>query len=313
MRKLTFVIGGIGTGKTHFIKEHFGNQDVDILNVYDYQQRAYDEAGFKDVIPVHEQYRCLAKANEMHLHDIVEHLDQGRDVVAEQTFYKAKRRIAYIDAVRRATDAEIEVYVMCSSDERWEKNLKERGSERDFEQYREQVKEEFEFPNPTEGFDAIYEVVDGEIHLRMDPLISGLLEQARKELAEETDRLKKEGEEIRRRKELLDSMKTRPFWHYCEVCGKKEYVTAQEAFDNGWDYPPNIGQFGLLSPRTCGDCRMQDTLWWHVNNDMKVPLPIVMEGMLKDEERITWRRIKAEPESLLEEETEEVRRAYLEN
>ncbi len=159
-------------------------------------------------------------------------------------------------------------------------------------------------------FDAIYEVVDGGIHLRMDPPISGLLEQARKELAEETDRLKKEDEEIRRRKELLDGMKTRPFWHYCEVCGKKEYLTAQEAFDNGWDYPPNIGEFGLLGPRTCGDCRIQDTLWWRVNNDKKVPLPIVMEGMLNNVERITWHRIKAEPESLLEEETEEGRSAY---
>jgi hypothetical protein len=32
--------------------------------------------------------------------------------------------------------------------------------------------------------------------------------------------------------------------------------------------------------------------------------------MLTTEERITWRRIKAEPESLLEEETEEVLKEY---
>ncbi len=113
-------------------------------------------------------------------------------------------------------------------------------------------------------------------------------------------------------KALLDSMKTRPFWHYCEVCGKKEYLTAQEAFNQGWDYPPNIGEFGLLSPRTCGSCQIQDTLWWRVNNNKKVPLPIVVDSILNDEERITWHRIKTEPESLLEEETEEVRKAYLE-
>ena len=95
-------------------------------------------------------------------------------------------------------------------------------------------------------------------------------------------------------------MKTRKFWHYCEVCGKKAFLTAEEAYNDGWDYPPNIGHFGLLGPRTCGDCLLKDTLFWKVNTSGG--LPIVFEGKLSPEELITWRRIKKEPESLLEEE-----------
>jgi hypothetical protein len=92
-------------------------------------------------------------------------------------------------------------------------------------------------------------------------------------------------------------MNTRPFWHYCEVCGKKEFITADEAFNGGWDYPPQIGSFGMLSPRTCGDCTMENTLYMKINSPGR--LPIVFEKELTPEELITWRRIKAEPESLL--------------
>ena len=102
------------------------------------------------------------------------------------------------------------------------------------------------------------------------------------------------------RRELFESMKTRPFWHYCEVCGKKEYLTAQEAFDSGWDYPPNFGFFGVLSPRTCGECGIDKTLWWKITTTQNVP--IVVEDSLSESELRTWRRIIAEPESLLEEE-----------
>ena len=95
-------------------------------------------------------------------------------------------------------------------------------------------------------------------------------------------------------------MNTRPFWHYCEVCGKKEFITAQDAFDSGWDYPPKMGVFRLLSPRTCGECGIQDTLFWKISRSQG--LPIVIEENLTPEELITWKRIKGEPESLLDEE-----------
>lgn len=45
MQKLIFVIGSTATGKTYFIDQNYRGEDVDILDVYDYQQRAYDGAG----------------------------------------------------------------------------------------------------------------------------------------------------------------------------------------------------------------------------------------------------------------------------
>lgn len=50
--------------------------------------------------------------------------------------------------------------------------------------------------------------------------------------------------------------------HICEVCGKEEDLTPDEAFQNGWDYPPRMGPFGIVSPRTCENCSVNDTLWW---------------------------------------------------
>ena len=50
MRKVSFVIGATATGKTHFIEHHFSDRDLVVLNIYDYQQKAYDEVGFKEAI-----------------------------------------------------------------------------------------------------------------------------------------------------------------------------------------------------------------------------------------------------------------------
>lgn len=50
--------------------------------------------------------------------------------------------------------------------------------------------------------------------------------------------------------------------HTCEACNKTGDLTPEEAFSEGWDYPPNIGTFGVVSPRTCGDCSIEKTLWW---------------------------------------------------
>lgn len=55
-----------------------------------------------------------------------------------------------------------------------------------------------------------------------------------------------------------------PFSHKCEVCNKEEILTPEEAFEQGWDYPPKMGTFGIVSPRTCGDCGIESTVWWEI-------------------------------------------------
>ena len=303
MPRVSFVIGAPASGKTYYIDHSFAGRDVEILNIYDYQQKAYEESGFKQMMPMPVQFRCLMKANDDLLNDIIEKLRQGKDIVAEQTLFKAKRRIVYVDAIREAVDAEIEIYVMCPGEERWQENIRLRKLE-DYRGFFEMNTAEIEFPNPAEGFNSIYEVSDDGVRLRMDPpLEKPFLDDARKQIAEEKERIEKEDEKTKSRKELLESMKIRPFWHYCEVCGKKEFITDEDAFNSGWDYPPKMGFFRMLGPRTCGNCQMKDTLYWKIQTSGK--LPIVIEGNLSDEELITWRRIKGEPESLLEEENEQ--------
>lgn len=298
MRNLKIVMGAIATGKSFFIHSNYGGQDIDILDVYHYQQRAYDEAGFGDSIPLNDQISCLRRANNWLLEDTIEKLKSGKDVVVEQTFFKAKRRIAFIEAIRNTVDVNIEVYVMCPSESRWRANAESREMAGRFEQLKHNA-EEIEFPNPAEGIDGIYEVTDGVVTLKMESPRPEIVDQAKKELKEEAERIQAEEEAKRKKKELLESMNTRPFWHYCEVCGKKEYLTAQQAFDSGWDYPPTFGPFRMLFQRTCGNCTMENTLYAKV---MKQELPIVIEKTLTEAEKKTWKRIKAEPESLLYEE-----------
>ncbi|CBL25190.1 hypothetical protein RTO_04230 [[Ruminococcus] torques L2-14] len=220
MQKLTFVIGANAAGKTYFIEHYLANEKAVVLDVYDYQQKVYDEHDNKELITFEEQFRCLKKANEKHLHDIINELKQGNNVIAEQTFFKAKRRIAYIDEIRNEMDVKIEVYVMHPSNERWIENSKKREDIKNIEVYENQ-KKQMEFPNPAEGFDAIFEVIDDEIILRMDDIKPEIVKQARQELTEEDTRIRREDEREHKHRQLIESMNTRPFWHYCEVCGKK--------------------------------------------------------------------------------------------
>ena len=84
--------------------------------------------------------------------------------------------------------------------------------------------------------------------------------------------------------------------HVCEVCGKEEILTPEEAFERGWDYPPNMGMFGVLSPRTCGDCVITDTIWWKLTQEHIKP------EELSDKDKISLKRIMSEPSSILIEE-----------
>lgn len=202
MQSLTFVIGAVATGKSFFINSCYANQDVEILDVYDYQQRAYDEAGFGDAIPFGATFKCLMKANNMLLEDIIERLKTGKNVVVEQTLFKAKRRIAYVEKMREAVNVIIDIYVMNPSESRWRANIENRKLKGTFEGFK-RAAEEIEFPNPAEGFDKIYEVVEGAVTLRMEQSRPEIVDKAKKELSEEAERIKAEDETKQKRKQLI--------------------------------------------------------------------------------------------------------------
>lgn len=81
--------------------------------------------------------------------------------------------------------------------------------------------------------------------------------------------------------------------HICEVCGKTEVLNSEAAFQAGWDYPPRMGVFGVVSPRTCGSCTIDNTLWWALAVDK-----VAVED-LTDSQKVTFARIAGEPETVL--------------
>lgn len=84
--------------------------------------------------------------------------------------------------------------------------------------------------------------------------------------------------------------------HICEICGTEEILDSEEAFNAGWDYPPGIGMFGVVSPRTCsnpGTCPIDQTVWWQLAIK-KVPM-----DQLTEEQLAVVNRIVREPESIL--------------
>ncbi len=55
---------------------------------------------------------------------------------------------------------------------------------------------------------------------------------------------------------------TSPILHWCEACGKEETLTSEQGYEAGWDFPPRIGQPGVISQRTCGNCTIDKTAWF---------------------------------------------------
>lgn len=78
--------------------------------------------------------------------------------------------------------------------------------------------------------------------------------------------------------------------YICEVCDKTEDLTPEDAYQQGWDYPPFIGTFGVVSPRTCGDCGIEHTAWWAL---VRGTLP----RDLNEKHKATVRRILEETEN----------------
>ena len=68
---------------------------------------------------------------------------------------------------------------------------------------------------------------------------------------------------------VMKDIETVRFEHVCEACGKRDILLPGEAFDVGWDYPPRMGAWGIVSPRTCGDCAIDKTLWWALTVERK--------------------------------------------
>ncbi|BCI84191.1 hypothetical protein MTY66_58160 [Mycolicibacterium sp. TY66] len=77
--------------------------------------------------------------------------------------------------------------------------------------------------------------------------------------------------------------------HICEVCGIEEHLTPEAAHEAGWDYPPKMGTFGVISPRTCPNCVVNQTLWW------AVVVEKCTVDMLTTRQRETFVRITGEP------------------
>jgi len=76
-------------------------------------------------------------------------------------------------------------------------------------------------------------------------------------------------------------MDSEAFEHWCEVCGQTAILTSNGAFAAGWDFPPRMGAWGVISPRTCGSCPITATVWWAV----------VVDGLTMDMLSAVQRRV----------------------
>jgi len=84
MPKLIFVIGATATGKSYFIQQKYAKKGIELFDIYDYQQRVYDEAGVKETVSHGKQIRCLMKANALLFGEVLESLKKGHDVAKEK-------------------------------------------------------------------------------------------------------------------------------------------------------------------------------------------------------------------------------------
>lgn len=67
----------------------------------------------------------------------------------------------------------------------------------------------------------------------------------------------------------LTFMDEKRFEHWCEACGATATLTSEEAFQAGWDFPPRMDAWGVVSPRSCGNCTINRTLWWALTVEKK--------------------------------------------
>lgn len=292
------VIGVPASGKTHWINNCKEFEDAVKLDIYNYQQMVRKEFTDEEYISSHDTYRILFEANERIIKDIVNFVQAGKDVVVEHTLYKMKRRLQIIDAIRKVSDTPIEIYLMQPSDEQLQKNceLKDTEDEYMFSRAKRQM-EDVEFPSVKEGFAKTFYVKDGQIEEYKSKISNELLVEARKEIENEQEKMRVETEQEIAFEKAVEETKTKPFWHICEGCGKRELLTSKAAYEEGWDYPGADGLykdrkyfgFKTIAPRTCGECSITSSIFWKT-----------MSGEdLSDADQKGLERIKNEPMSLL--------------
>ena len=181
---LNIVIGVSGSGRTHFIEHNFSSWKH--FSVGDYQRKLPEEAGNPEFMDFFAQKLLIIKANEQIQADVIDALKQGDDVVLEHTWYKAKRRIAYMEEFRKLTDDPINIYVVMPSEEQFRNNLicSSKHDETDFNRLWKEMAA-IEMPNIAEGYNKIFIVRDEIVEELIAEIDSGLIDRVKKELAEE--------------------------------------------------------------------------------------------------------------------------------
>lgn len=81
--------------------------------------------------------------------------------------------------------------------------------------------------------------------------------------------------------------------HVCEVCDTEVILTSEDGYEAGWDYPPKMGVFGVIGPRTCPNCPIIHTAWWAVTVDG------LTADMLTPRHVATIERIHGEPDNIV--------------
>ncbi len=81
--------------------------------------------------------------------------------------------------------------------------------------------------------------------------------------------------------------------YICEICGKTEITTPENAFEEGWDYPPFMGTYGIVSPRICPKCSFWGTAW------EAIVLQNKSYAELSDKQKEAVKRILGEPENMI--------------
>lgn len=290
MKTINIIMGPSFSGKKVFANEHFPNYAV--ISLGDYQRHLFSAYGDK-YISFEDHYSILLKAQEKLKDDLLESIVKEVPTVMLHTLYMRKRRMALIKEIRTVTNAPIDIYLMQPSDEQILAYI-EADTERSITL--EVVKSELrqiETPSTEEGFAHVYAVTENGVQDWSNiPVTEHILGAQTEVTYKEVDSL-----DIIDKENPTGFGEDEPFLHICECCGRTEVLTAKEGYENGWDMPGKGGIypescFGVITPRTCGNCSITDTLYWQVAVEKK-PIKDLEERHLK-----TLERILQEPEIL---------------